>query len=68
MVMGSCVYHVAHRGVLSGLGPVGRNVAFENFTSAMYEAWEIAIERMRSTIERATRSRPATDSSSQFQF
>lgn len=46
MVMGSCVYHVAHRGVLSGLGSMGRNVELENFTSAMYEAREIAIERM----------------------
>jgi uncharacterized protein YbjQ (UPF0145 family) len=47
MVMGSCVYHVAHRGILSGLGSVGRNVELENFTSAMYEAREIAIERMQ---------------------
>jgi uncharacterized protein YbjQ (UPF0145 family) len=47
MVMGSCVYHVAHRGMLSGLGSVGRNVELENFTSAMYEAREIAIERMQ---------------------
>src|SRR6201995_2718626 len=47
MVMGSCVYHVAHRGVLSGLGNVGRNVELENFTSALYEAREIAIERMQ---------------------
>ena len=45
--MGSCVYHVAHRGLLSGLGTVGRNVELENFTSAMYEAREIAIERMQ---------------------
>jgi uncharacterized protein YbjQ (UPF0145 family) len=47
MVMGTCVYHVAHRGFLAGLGSVGRNVELENFTSAMYEAREIAIERMQ---------------------
>lgn len=47
MVMGSCVYHVAHRGVLSGLGAVGRNVELENFTAALYEAREIAVERMQ---------------------
>src|SRR5262249_38311320 len=41
------VYHVAHRGILSGLGTIGRNVELENFTSAMYEAREIAIERMQ---------------------
>jgi uncharacterized protein YbjQ (UPF0145 family) len=47
MVMGTCVYHVAHRGMLSGLGSIGRNVELENFTAAMYEAREIAIERMQ---------------------
>jgi uncharacterized protein YbjQ (UPF0145 family) len=47
MVMGSCVYHVAHRGVLAGLATTGRNVELENFTSAMYEAREIAVERMQ---------------------
>jgi uncharacterized protein YbjQ (UPF0145 family) len=47
MVMGTCVYHVAHRGLLPGLGTLGRNVELDNFTSAMYEAREIAIERMQ---------------------
>jgi uncharacterized protein YbjQ (UPF0145 family) len=47
MVMGSCVYHVAHRGMLSGLATVGRNIELENYTSAMYEAREIAVERMQ---------------------
>jgi uncharacterized protein YbjQ (UPF0145 family) len=47
MVMGSCVYHVAHRGMLAGLATTGRNVELENFTSAMYEAREIAVERMQ---------------------
>ncbi|MBV9825047.1 MAG: heavy metal-binding domain-containing protein [Alphaproteobacteria bacterium] len=47
MVMGSCVYHVAHRGMLAGISTVGRNVELENYTSAMYEAREIAIERMQ---------------------
>jgi uncharacterized protein YbjQ (UPF0145 family) len=47
LVMGSCVYHVAHRGVLSSLNTIGRNVELENFSSAMYEAREIAIERMQ---------------------
>ena len=47
MVMGSCVYHVAHRGLLSSLNTIGLNVEMENFTSAMYEAREIAIERMQ---------------------
>jgi uncharacterized protein YbjQ (UPF0145 family) len=47
MVMGSCVYHVAHRGMFAGLGTAGRNVELENFTAAMYEAREIAVERMQ---------------------
>ena len=47
MVMGTCVYHVAHRGMFQTLGSVGQNVELENFTSAMYEAREIAIERMQ---------------------
>ena len=47
MVMGSCVYHIARRGMLSGLASIGQNVELENYTSAMYEAREIAIERMQ---------------------
>ena len=47
MVMGSCVYHVAHRGAFASIGQSGQNVELENFTSAMYEAREIAIERMQ---------------------
>jgi uncharacterized protein YbjQ (UPF0145 family) len=47
MVMGSCVYHVAHRGMFASIGSVGRNVELENFTSALYEAREIAVERMQ---------------------
>ena len=47
LVMGSCVYHVAHRGMLSSLGTITRNIELENFTAAMYEAREIAIERMQ---------------------
>jgi len=47
MVMGSCVYHVAHRGMFASLGQTGQNVELENFTAALYEAREIAIERMQ---------------------
>jgi len=46
-VMGSCVYHVAHRGMFSTIARAGQNVELENFTAAMYEAREIAIERMQ---------------------
>jgi uncharacterized protein YbjQ (UPF0145 family) len=47
MVMGSCVYGVAHRGLLAALAQSGRNVELTNFTAAMYDAREIAIERMQ---------------------
>jgi uncharacterized protein YbjQ (UPF0145 family) len=47
LVMGSCVYHVAHRGLLSSLKTIARNAELKNFSSAMYEAREIAIERMQ---------------------
>ena len=47
MVMGSCVYHVAHRGFLKSLGQIGQNVELENFSQALYDAREIAMERMQ---------------------
>lgn len=47
MVMGSCVYHVAHRGMFATMATTNSNVELENFTAAMYEAREIAMERMQ---------------------
>ncbi len=47
MVMGSCVYHVAHQGIFKSLGQVGRNVEMTNFSQALYDAREIAMERMQ---------------------
>lgn len=47
MVMGSCVYNVAHRGLLSSIAQAAQNVELTNFTAAMYDAREIAIERMQ---------------------
>src|SRR5271156_1833908 len=47
MVMGSCVYHVAHRGFFAAVAQAGQNVELTNFTAAMYDAREIAIERMQ---------------------
>jgi uncharacterized protein YbjQ (UPF0145 family) len=47
MVMGSCVYHVAHQGMMRSLGNVGRNVEMTNFSQALYDAREIAMERMQ---------------------
>jgi uncharacterized protein YbjQ (UPF0145 family) len=47
MVMGSCVYHVAHQGMFKALGNVGNNVELTNFSQALYDAREIAMERMQ---------------------
>jgi uncharacterized protein YbjQ (UPF0145 family) len=47
MVMGSCVYHVARRGPFASLASVGRNVELTNFSIALYEARELAMERMQ---------------------
>ncbi len=47
MVMGSCVYHVAHQGVLKSLSNVGQNTEITPFTQAMYDARELAMERMQ---------------------
>ncbi len=47
LVMGNCVYHVARQGMLASLKQVGRNVEMPNFTQALYEARELAMERMQ---------------------
>jgi uncharacterized protein YbjQ (UPF0145 family) len=47
MVMGSCVYHVAHRGMLRTLGQMGKNVELPNYTQALYNARELAMQRMQ---------------------
>jgi len=51
MVMGSCVYHVAHRGFLQTLRQTGQNVELANFTQALYDARELAMERMQAEAE-----------------
>jgi uncharacterized protein YbjQ (UPF0145 family) len=48
LVMGNCVYHVARQGMLAALRQIGRNVEMPNFTQALYEARELAMERMQS--------------------
>jgi uncharacterized protein YbjQ (UPF0145 family) len=46
LVMGNCVYHVARQGMMQSLRQMGRNVEMTNFTQALYEARELAMERM----------------------
>ena len=47
MVMGSCVYHVGRRGPLQTMAQTGKNVELPNFTQALYEARELAMQRMQ---------------------
>ena len=47
LVMGSCVYHVAHQTLAQSLRTVGQNVEMTNFTQALYDARELAMTRMQ---------------------
>ena len=52
LVMGNCVYHVAHQGLASWFKQIGRNQEMPNFTQALYDARELAMERMQTEAER----------------
>ena len=47
LVMGNCVYHVAHQTLGGWFKTVGANVEMTNFTQALYDARELAMERMQ---------------------
>ncbi len=47
LVMGTCVYHVAHRGVSQWFKQALRNNEMGNFTQALYDARELALGRMQ---------------------
>ena len=51
MVMGTCVYHIAHRGPLSALQNMGTNVEIAQYTEALYDARELAMSRMQAEAE-----------------
>jgi uncharacterized protein YbjQ (UPF0145 family) len=51
MVMGSCVYHIAHQRFGAALGNIGKNVELEQFTQALYDARELAMARMQAEAE-----------------
>jgi len=48
LVMGNCVYHVAHQGLRASFKQIGRNQEMPTYTQALYEARELAMERMQS--------------------
>jgi uncharacterized protein YbjQ (UPF0145 family) len=47
MVMGSCVYHVGRRGPIKAISQTAKNVELPNFTQALYDARELAMQRMQ---------------------
>jgi uncharacterized protein YbjQ (UPF0145 family) len=51
MVMGSCVYHIAHQRMWRALGNIGQNVEIPQFTEALYDARELAMSRMQTEAE-----------------
>ncbi|MFL6150707.1 MAG: heavy metal-binding domain-containing protein [Pseudonocardiaceae bacterium] len=51
MVMGSCVYHIAHQRFWQAIGNVGQNVELPQFTEALYDARELAMSRMQAEAE-----------------
>ena len=51
LVMGSCVYHVAHRSALTTMGTFGVNTEVNTFTQALYDARELAMSRMQAEAE-----------------
>jgi uncharacterized protein YbjQ (UPF0145 family) len=51
LTMGNCVYHVAYRGLGQWFKTMGRNAEMTNFTQAIYDARELAMERMQAEAE-----------------
>lgn len=51
MVMGSCVYHIAHQKFGGMLGNVGANAEIPQFTQGLYDARELAMSRMQAEAE-----------------
>jgi len=51
MVMGNCVYHVAQQGVAGAIQTLGRNAEMVQYTQALYDSRELAMERMQKEAE-----------------
>jgi uncharacterized protein YbjQ (UPF0145 family) len=52
-VLGTCVYHIAHQGVMQSLRQAGQNREMPQFTQGVYEARELALIRMQSEATQA---------------
>ncbi|HEX3791626.1 MAG TPA: heavy metal-binding domain-containing protein [Pseudonocardiaceae bacterium] len=51
LVLGACVYHIAHRTMTQLFGNIGQNVELPQFTQALYDARELAMDRMQREAE-----------------
>ena len=47
LVMGNCVYHVRWQGFKQNFAQIGRNLELPNYTQGIYDARELALERMQ---------------------
>lgn len=52
LVLGTCVYHIAHQGFMASLNQYGANTEMTIYTQALYEARELAMSRMQAESER----------------
>ena len=55
-VLGTCVYHIAHQGVMQSLRQTGQNQEMLQFTQGVYEARELALARMQAEATQAQSS------------
>jgi uncharacterized protein YbjQ (UPF0145 family) len=51
LVLGNCVYHIAHQGFAQMMRTIGTNVELQNYTEAIYDARELAMGRMQAEAE-----------------
>ncbi len=51
LVMGNCVYHVAHQSMRQAWKQIGQNQEMTLYTQALYEARELAMSRMQTEAE-----------------
>jgi uncharacterized protein YbjQ (UPF0145 family) len=51
LVLGNCVYHIAHQGFMQSMATLGNNVELNNYTEAIYDARELAMGRMQAEAE-----------------
>jgi len=51
LVMGTCVYHIAHAGFMQTMRTIGTNIELPNYTAAIYDARELAMSRMQAEAE-----------------